>query len=74
MPSKDPVTRRRRILTRSEIGGLLEDLRTLLASIEDGNLSASAALRHRIEGAITALDAVLGGRSSLDIGLDSTGE
>lgn len=68
------MAKRRRMLTRSEIVGLSEGLRTLLASVEGGDLDASAALRHRIEGAITALDAVLGSRSSLDFVLDSPAE
>lgn len=60
-------------LTRSEISALAQDLKAMLVAIESGELAASAALRHRIEGAITALDTALGNRPSTDIELGLTG-
>lgn len=54
-------------LSRPEINGLVEDLIGMLAAIESGDLEGSAALRHRIEGAITALHAVLGKQLSRDL-------
>lgn len=35
-------------------------VRALLASVDAGELSCSAAMRHRIEGAVLALESVLG--------------
>jgi hypothetical protein len=49
-----------RILTQREINTLAADLSALLAEIEAGGLSATAAMRHRIEGAIAVLDVVQG--------------
>jgi hypothetical protein len=45
-------------------------LRALLTKIEAGDLTARPAMRHRIEGALTALEAVLGERTSLLDALD----
>ncbi len=39
---------------------LLDQLRELLAAVESGEVPAGAAYRHRVEGGITALEAVLG--------------
>lgn len=48
---------------------LLDQLRELLAAIESGELPAGPAYRHRVEGAITALESVLGLPPSLAPGL-----
>jgi hypothetical protein len=47
-------------LTREEIGLLAHDLRTLLGQIETGELKADSAVRHRIQGALTALEVIQG--------------
>ena len=52
-----------RSLTRAEITALTADLQTMLAKIESGELDATVAMRHRIEGAIAVL-AVVQGRST----------
>lgn len=39
---------------------LLDQLRELLAAVESGEVPAGPAYRHRVEGGITALEAVLG--------------
>lgn len=44
---------------------LLDQLREALAAVESGELPASAAYRHRVEGGITALEAALSRPSSL---------
>ena len=52
---------------------LAETVRRLLASVERGELAASGATRNRLEGALAALEAVLGEPSTLldALGLDS---
>lgn len=52
-------------MRRSEVLALAEPLRRLLALLDDGQLTASTATRHRIEGAVVALDVVLNERSSV---------
>ncbi len=52
-------------LTTSELQGLAEQLDRLLAAVLDGQMSTTAATTHRLEGAVAALDAVLGRRSWL---------
>jgi transcription elongation GreA/GreB family factor len=47
-------------LTRAEVIALASDLRDMLDKIESGELDATTAMRHRIEGAIAVLDVVLG--------------
>ncbi len=74
MAPSDPARKRCRMLTRPEVLSLSEDLRALLTSTEVGDLDATAPMRHRIEGAVTALDAVLGNRPSLAIELASKGD
>jgi hypothetical protein len=60
-------------MKRAEIEALADSLRHLLAAISAGELSASGATRHRLEGALAAVEAVLGEGSSLlpRLGLDS---
>ncbi|WP_207311947.1 hypothetical protein [Lentzea alba] len=48
---------------------LLDQLRELLAAAESGELPVSGDYRHRLEGAITAVEAVLGLPPSLAPGL-----
>lgn len=45
---------------RVDPAALVETLRGLLATIDAGGMDASAVLRARIEGAVVALDVVLG--------------
>jgi hypothetical protein len=61
-----------RALTKSEISSLAEEMRQLLSAIESGDLEASVAMRHRIEGALTVLQVVTGEskRKGLDIAND----
>jgi hypothetical protein len=47
-------------LSRSEVNAFADDLRKMLAAIDAGHLVATAATRHRIEGAIAVIDAVQG--------------
>jgi hypothetical protein len=49
-----------RKLTGAQMRSLLNDMKILLEEIEAGDLQASRSLALRIEGAITALKAVLG--------------
>ncbi len=49
-----------RSLTRAEVIALAADLQTMLAKIESGELDATAAMRHRIEGAVAVLDVIQG--------------
>jgi len=60
-----------RPLTLREIGELADRLRGLIAMVDNGEMSASAAMKYRLEGAVAVLDAVLGHHPSL---LDSFGE
>jgi hypothetical protein len=57
-----------RSLTRAEVIALAADLREMLAKIESGELDATAAMRHRIEGAIAVLDVVQGRAPNFQIG------
>ena len=54
-----------RALTKNEISSLIVDLRRLLNVIEKGEIEASVAMRHRIEGAVVGLK-VVQGESSKD--------
>jgi len=49
-----------RTLTAAEITALAADLNAMLDRIEAGDLDASIAMRHRIEGALAVLDVVQG--------------
>jgi hypothetical protein len=49
-----------RPLTKRQVEALLTDLETLIHRFNAGELDASISMRHRIEGAATALNAVLG--------------
>jgi len=62
-----------RPLRNAQIEELAESLRQTLAACEAGDLVTSTSLVHRLEGAIAALESVLGKRSSLldDLGVDS---
>jgi hypothetical protein len=52
-------------LTRDETAALASSVRSLLAMVERDELDATAAMTYRLEGALAALEAVLGERSSL---------
>jgi hypothetical protein len=56
-----------------DVERLAETIRRLLASVERGELAASGTTRNRLEGALAALEAVLGEPSTLvdELGLDS---
>ncbi len=62
-----------RPLRNPQIEELAESLRVTLAACEAGDLVASVSLIHRLEGAIAALESVLGQRSTLlnDLGVES---
>jgi predicted transcriptional regulator len=47
-------------LTREQVASLADDLRSFLGRIEAGDLDATVAMRHRIEGAIAVLDVAQG--------------
>jgi hypothetical protein len=49
-----------RPLNRREIAELADRLRALIAMIEADQMSATTAMTYRIQGAATALDAVVG--------------
>jgi transcription elongation GreA/GreB family factor len=49
-----------RSLNRSEVAALAADLRAMMDRIEAGDLDATAAMRHRIEGALAVLEVVQG--------------
>ena len=55
------MTKRR--LTPAQVDVLSDGLRTALGQIEAGDLTASASMRYRIEGALVALDVVRGGEA-----------
>lgn len=55
-----------RALQRGEIKELAEAVRSFLAALDAGELDSSPSYRTRLEGALAALEAVLGTRSSLD--------
>lgn len=65
MPERHP-----RPLSRAQTTALAEQLRRALVAIDAGELTASTATRYRLEGAVSALDAVLGVSSTLLDGLD----
>lgn len=65
MPERGP-----RPLTRAQTTAMADHLRSTLAAIDAGELTASTAMRYRLEGAVSALDAVLGRPSTLLEGLD----
>jgi hypothetical protein len=75
--SDDGVARESRAMTRplrnAQIEELAESLRQTLAGCEAGDLVVSTSMVHRIEGAVAALESVLGQRSSLlsDLTVDS---
>jgi hypothetical protein len=48
-------------LTRGEIRELADRLRDLIATVDNGEMSATTAMRYRLQGAVMALEAVLGG-------------
>ena len=61
-----------RVLTKGEISSLAVEIRQLLSAIESGDLQASVAMRHRLEGALTVLQVIQGesNRKGLDIAND----
>lgn len=59
-------------LSRAETAALAEDLRAILADLEAGELKGSAATRHRIEGALAALQVALGKSPRTVLGLPPT--
>jgi hypothetical protein len=52
-------------LTTVQIETLIDSVTSVLAAIESDELSLSVAMRHRLEGALVALEAVLGADFSL---------
>ena len=56
-------------LTQKQITALAAELRTMLDKIEAGDLDATISMRHRIQGALTALDVVLGQSSRISFDL-----
>ena len=52
------------VLTRSETAALADSLRRTLGLIYANELSAKPRTTHRLEGALIALEAVLGARSN----------
>jgi hypothetical protein len=62
-----------RRLMNEEIRKLADDFAILLGRIQNDELVASAAMTYRIEGALTALRAVLGESSSLFADLGALG-
>jgi len=56
-------------MTKAETADLAEQIRRLVAATDDGSLIATAADRYRLEGALVALEVVLGDRPSLVDGL-----
>jgi hypothetical protein len=61
-----------RPLTRGEISELADRLRGLIAMVDNGEMSASTAMRYRLQGAVVALEAVLGCDPSLLASLGRT--
>jgi hypothetical protein len=47
-----------------DVAEVADGLRALLADLEAGELSCSAAMRHRIEGAVLALEVIAAGPSN----------
>jgi hypothetical protein len=58
-------------LTASQVQALTDDLRAMLDRIEAGDLVATAAMRHRIEGAIAVLDVVQGRAARFEAGSET---
>lgn len=54
-----------RRLTHTEIDELAGSIRATLAALDSGAMTASKAMRYRLEGALTGLEAVAGHPSSL---------
>lgn len=50
-------------MTRAEVAALADAIAAVLAKIESGELAATPPMRHRLEGALVALRAVLGDAS-----------
>lgn len=61
-----------RPLTRGEIAELTNRLQGLLAMVDEDELSTTTAMRYRLQGAVVALEAVLGRAPSLLASLDRT--
>ena len=61
-------------LSRAEVTALADDLRKMLATIESGDLEATTAMRHRIEGALAGLEVVLGRTARLAFDLPPQSE
>ncbi len=47
-------------LTRGEIAELADRLRGLIAMVDNGEMTASTAMRYRLEGAVVALEVAVG--------------
>jgi hypothetical protein len=60
-----------RQLTRAEVAELAGRLHCLLAMIDTGRVTASSGMRYRLQGAVVALEAVLGRSSPLLEAFDS---
>ena len=56
-------------LNRAEVAALADDLRRMLAKIEAGDLDATTAMRHRVEGALAVLEVVQGRSARLSFDL-----
>jgi hypothetical protein len=54
-----------RPLTRAEVAELADRLRGLLAMVNEDRLGATTGMTYRMQGAVTALDEVLGSDASL---------
>jgi hypothetical protein len=54
-------------LSHEEIASLAADMAALLKRIDSEELSATAAMRHRIEGAIAAINVVQGETASINL-------
>ena len=50
-------------MTRGDVEALADAIAALLAKVESGELAATTPMRHRLEGALVALRAVLGDAS-----------
>jgi hypothetical protein len=61
-----------RPLTRAEVAELADRLRGLLDMVNEDKLSATTAMTYRIQGAVTALDGVMGKDTTLVELLDAS--